>query len=491
MEMSGTDKEITDKEIADKEIAGKETINKEITGRESTGVEPDGRAEIKKKGDLTQGPVMSSMIRFAIPMILGNLLQQCYNVADTLIVGRFLGPDALAAVGSAYTLMTFITSILLGLSMGSGALFSIRFGERDYEGLKDAMTASFALIAVICVVLNVAVFIFIDEILWFLRVPDEVWELMREYRVVIYYGIAATFLYNYFASLLRAIGDSATPLIFLAVSAIMNIFLDLWFVVGLDRGVAGAAEATVISQYASGIGILLFTFFRKKELRPKRHNLRIRRECLRDISTFSILTCVQQSVMNLGILMVQGLVNSFGPAVMAAFAAAVKIDSFAYMPVQDFGNAFSTFIAQNYGAKKQDRIRKGLRGAIVTAVIFSLSVSALVFIFAPKLMLIFIDAGELEIIAEGVRYLRVEGAFYCGIGCLFLLYGLYRALGKPGMSVVLTVISLGTRVALAYILSAIPQIGVVGIWWSVPIGWFLADAAGLIYYLLKKDELTL
>ena len=444
-----------------------------------------------KKGDLTTGPVMSSMIRFAIPMILGNLLQQCYNVADTLIVGQFLGPDALAAVGSAYTLMTFITSILLGLCMGSGALFSIRFGERDYDRLKEAMAASFVMIASICVVLNILVFLLTDQILWFLRVPDEVWDLMREYLVVIFYGIIATFLYNYFASLLRAIGDSATPLIFLAVSAVLNIVLDLWFVVGLERGVAGAAEATVISQYVSGVGVMIFTWFRKRELRPERRHLRIRKACLKEISGFSLLTCVQQSVMNLGILMVQGLVNSFGPAIMAAFAAAVKIDSFAYMPVQDFGNAFSTFIAQNYGARKQDRIKEGLKGAVITAVIFSITVSALVFVFAPKLMLIFVDASEAEIIFEGVRYLRIEGAFYCGIGCLFLLYGLYRALGKPGMSVVLTVISLGTRVALAYILSAIPAIGVIGIWWSVPIGWFLADAVGIGYYLLKKDRLTI
>ena len=446
---------------------------------------------VLKKGDLTSGPVMSSMLRFAVPMILGNLLQQCYNVADTLIVGQFLGANALAAVGSAYTLMTFITSIMLGLSMGSGALFSIRFGERDYDRMKESMTASFVLIAGICIVLNVLVFLLIDQILWFLRVPDEVWDLMREYLVVIFYGIIATFLYNYFASLLRAIGDSRTPLIFLAISAVLNIVLDLWFVVGLERGVAGAAEATVISQYVSGVGLMAFTWFRKKELRPEKRHLRVTRRCLSEISSFSLLTCVQQSVMNLGILMVQGLVNSFGPAVMAAFAAAVKIDSFAYMPVQDFGNAFSTFIAQNYGARKTDRIRAGLKGAIITAVIFSVTVSALVFVFSPQLMLIFVDAGEAEIIAEGVRYLRTEGAFYCGIGCLFLLYGLYRALGKPSMSVVLTVISLGTRVALAYLLSAIPAIGVVGIWWSVPIGWFLADAVGIGYYLLHKDKLTL
>ncbi|MGN0997661.1 MAG: MATE family efflux transporter, partial [Candidatus Ventricola sp.] len=187
--------------------------------------------------------------------------------------------------------------------------------------------------------------------------------------------------------------------------------------------------------------------------------------------------------------MVQGLVNSFGSTVMAAFAAAVKIDAFAYMPVQDFGNAFSTFIAQNFGARKDERIRKGLVGAAAASILFCAAVSLLVCVFARPLMALFVGKDEALVIAEGVRYLRIEGAFYGGIGCLFLLYGLYRALKRPGMSVVLTVISLGTRVALAYLLSAIPSVGVVGIWWSVPIGWALADAVGILYYLRKKQQL--
>ena len=276
------------------------------------------------------------------------------------------------------------------------------------------------------------------------------------------------------------------PLAFLAVSAVLNIALDLWFVLGLNRGVAGAAEATVIAQYLSGVGIAVYTLARFPQARAIGKLSGLRRARVREVLSFSTLTCVQQSVMNLGILMVQGLVNSFGPIVMAAFAAAVKIDAFAYMPVQDFGNAFSTFIAQNYGAKRQDRIRAGLKSAVRMAMIFCVIVSALVFAFAAPLMRLFVDAAETEVIREGVRYLRIEGAFYCGIGCLFLLYGLYRALGRPGMSVALTVVSLGARVALAYLLSAIPAVGVVGIWWSVPIGWALADLVGLICYRTVK-----
>ena len=440
-------------------------------------------------GDLTQGPVLKTMMKFAVPMILGNLLQQCYNVADTLIVGQFIGADALAAVGSSYTLMTFLTSILLGLCMGSGTVFSIRFGQKDPDGLREAMWTSFILIAGLTILLNILAFAGTDLIIRLLQVPREIRGMMRSYLTVIFAGIAATFLYNYFASLLRAVGNSVAPLLFLALSAILNIVLDLWFVIGLDRGVAGAAEATVISQYVSGLGLLIYTWIRFPEFRFSGVTLRLRPECVREITGFSLLTCIQQSVMNLGILMVQGLVNSFGTTVMAAFAAAVKIDSFAYMPVQDFGNAFSTFIAQNHGAQKKDRIRKGLKSAVLVSITFCLVISGLIWLFARPLMLLFVNPEETAILAEGIRYLHIEGSFYCGIGCLFLLYGLYRALGKPGMSVILTVISLGTRVALAYLLSSVPAFGVAGIWWSVPIGWFLADLTGLIFYIRKKDRL--
>ena len=439
--------------------------------------------------NLTQGPITKTLVFFALPMIGGNMLQQLYNIADTLIVGRFIGSGALAAVGSSYTLMTFLTSILLGLCMGSGAVFSIRYGEGDMEKLHESLGASFVLILAVAAVLNLAVFLLIDPIMYLLQVPEEIYVMMREYLCVIFWGILATFLYNYFACLLRAVGNSVAPLIFLAVSSVMNIVLDLWFVLGFHWGVAGAAFATVLSQYVSGIGLAVYTYWKTPEFRIQPRYLKPKPAMLKEIGQFSFLTSVQQSVMNLGILMVQGLVNSFGTVIMAAFAAAVKIDSFAYMPAQEFGNAFSTFVAQNYGAGKSGRIREGIKKAVLMSVGFCLVISLLVFIFARPLMTIFVDPSETEILAAGVEYLRIEGAFYCGIGCLFLLYGLYRAIKRPGMSVVLTIFSLGTRVVLAYGLSAIDFIGVTGIWWSVPIGWALADLVGFLYYKKNKKKL--
>lgn len=446
--------------------------------------------ESMKQRSLTEGNITKNLIYFALPMMAGNLLQQCYNVADTLIVGRFLGANALAAVGSSYTLMTFLTSILIGMCMGSGAVFSICFGEGAQRRLKSGMVHSFILVGVVTLVLNLVSFGGLSQILVLLQVPEEVVPYMRDYLQVIFVGITATFLYNYFAALLRAVGNSVTPLIFLGISAVLNIILDLVFIIAFGRGVRGAAEATVLAQFVSGIGIAVYTGKHFPQFHISKEDLHFDKNVLKEISSLSFLTCIQQSIMNFGILMVQGLVNSFGAVVMAAFAAAVKIDSFAYMPVQDFGNAFSTFIAQNYGAGKSERIEKGIKSAAMAAFGFCLVISAAVCIFARPLMEIFVKSTETEIIQVGVGYLRIEGAFYFGIGILFLLYGFYRAVKRPGMSVVLTVLSLGTRVVLAYMLSAVPAIGVKGIWAAVPIGWILADTVGVLYYQKNKKKLV-
>ncbi len=439
--------------------------------------------------DLTAGSVTKGMLLFAGPMILGNLLQQLYNVADTLIVGQFLGAGPLAAVGSSFTLMVFLTSIILGLCMGSSVVFSMLYGAKREDDLKTSFFIAFVFIAGVTLVINTLAFAFIDPLLRVLQIPASILEYTRSYLLIIFGGIGFTFIYNYFASLLRGIGNSVVPLVFLAVSAILNIILDLVLILRFNMGVSGAALATITAQGVSAVSIGIYSFLKIPVLRLKRTHLRFNQAIVQDVVQYSLLTCVQQSIMNFGILMIQGLVNSFGVSVMAAFAAAVKIDSFAYMPVQDFGNAFSTYIAQNYGAGKADRIQKGIRCAILTALEFCILISVIVFFFGSSLMLIFVRPEETEIIAIGTVYLKVEGACYCGIGCLFLLYGLYRGIGRPGISVVLTVISLGTRVALAYLLAPVPAVGLLGIWWAIPIGWFLADITGLLYWRFRHKQL--
>lgn len=439
--------------------------------------------------DLTQGNITKSLIKFTIPLILGNLLQQLYNITDTIIVGKFIGSNALASVGSAYTLMTFLTSIILGLCMGCGVVFSIKFGEKNEADLKQSMYVSFILISVVTVIITLVSYLFTDEIMVLLKVPSDIVDLLKEYLLVIFSGIVFIFIYNYFACLLRAVGNSVVPLIFLGISTVVNIVLDIVFIVEFNMGVFGAGFATVIAQVIAGIGISLYTMIKFSELKINRQNMFFSKRMIREISKYSVLTCIQQSVMNFGILMVQGLVNSFGTAVMAGFASGVKIDAFAYMPLQDFGNAFSTFIAQNFGANKKDRIRKSIFVVLKIVFVFSMVISLLVFIFAEQLIMIFVNANETEIIKIGATYLRIEGVFYLGIGILFCLYGFYRAISKPFMSLVLTIISLGLRVVLAYILSGYESIGIIGIWVAVPIGWLIADIYGILFYIfsIKKS----
>ena len=434
------------------------------------------------KRDLTQGSIPRGLLGFALPLILGNLLQQLYNLADTWVVGRFIGEGALAAVGSSYTLMTFLTSILLGLCMGSSVYFSIQYGPQDPDRLRNGIFQSFLLIGGLTLLLNLTVYLALDGILVLLQIPPDLLGLTKEYLQWVFAGMAATFLYNFFANLLHSVGDSATPLVFLGISVVLNIGLDILFVVPLGMGVRGAAMATVIAQFVAGLGLFLYTWFAFPALRVQKRHRYWDRAALKNLLNLSLFTCLQQSVMNFGILMVQGLVNSFGTAVMAAFAVAVKIDTIAYMPVQDFGNAFSTFVAQNYGAEKRDRIRTGTHWAVFWVVLFCLVIGGLVCLLAPRLMAAFVGGDAAEVIAIGTGYLRIEAAFYLGIGILFLLYGYFRAVNRPAVSVVLTICSLGTRVLLAYTLSALPALGVNGIWIAIPIGWFLADATGILLW---------
>ena len=431
--------------------------------------------------DLTRGPVTKSMLLFAIPMILGDLLQQYYNIADTLIVGQFLGRDALAAVGSSFTLMTFLTSIILGLCMGSGALLSMRFGQRDERALCENLCASFFFIALVTVLLNILSFVCLDGLRTFLRVPAEVWGDMREYLFVIFMGIPAVFLYNYFASFLRAIGNSVIPLGFLAVSAVLNIALDLWFVIGLNRGVAGTAEATVIAQYVSGIGIAAYAFMRFPQVRSVWKLCCLRCGRIQEIVSFSTLTCVQQSIMNLGILMVQGLVNSFGPVVMAAFAAAVKIDAFAYMPVQDFGNAFSTYVAQNYGAGQPERIRKGMREIYLYSLVVMVVTVLLMQVSAEWLVRMVSGSSEALVLENGARYLRWTSPFYAVLGVLLSTRYALQSLGEKVLPLFSSVIEFLGKVV--FVLVFIPHFAYNAVILCEPVIWcFMALYLVAVYH---------
>ncbi len=435
----------------------------------------------KMKHDLTSGRISTALLAFSGPMVAGNLLQQMYNLADTWIVGRCLGEQALAAVGSTYTLTTLLYSVIIGLCMGSGAVVSFYYGKKEEKQLRSCVGLSFFWIGAVAVVLEIAALCSVSGILHLLQIPGEILDMTRSYVTIILTGMLFTFFYQFYAYLLRALGNSAVPLLFLGIASVLNIVLDFLFVMYLKMGVSGAACATVAAQAFSGIGLAVYALVREPRLRFSLANLWPEKARVQMILRMTLGSSIQQSVMNFGILLVQGRINSFGTTVMAAFAVAVKIDTLAYMPAQEFANAYSLFISQNFGAGKQERIRRGTKAAAWTSGLFCSAVSVLVVVFARQLMQCFVERSQTDVIAVGMQYLRTEGAFYLGIGILFLLYGYFRGVNRPEMALLLTVISLGTRVVLAYLLSAVHTIGVFGIWIAIPIGWLLADAVGCFY----------
>ena len=437
--------------------------------------------------DMTKGNPSKLIMRFALPMILGNIFQQIYNLVDTIIVGRFVGADALAAVGSSFAIITFITSIIIGLAMGVGILFAQFYGAKELERFKESIVVSVVFIGGITIMLMVISILGIDVILNMFNMPKELFSSSKDYLIIILFGLAFIFIYNLATALLRAIGDSKRPLYFLIISSIINVVLDLVFVINFGLGVRGAAYATIIAQGVSALLAFIYVVKNVSFIKFKAKDIRISSTTLKLVTKNSVLTAVQQSIMNFGILMVQGLVNKFGVTVMAAFAAGVKIDSIAYMPVQDFGNAFATYVAQNKGAEKLDRIKEGVKSTIKTIIIFCLVTSTLILVFSRYIMLLFVDKSEVEVIALGVEYISVVSIFYVLIGLLFMFYGLYRGIGMLNMSIILTIVSLGTRVILAYVLSE-TALGARGIWWSIPIGWALADLLGVIAYRKKLGK---
>ena len=417
--------------------------------------------------------------------MLGNILQQCYNIADTLIVGRYVGNDALAAVGASYTLMIFLTSIILGLSMGAGAFISMEFGKKDYDRMKNGIVLAFVLIGGITLLITFAFFAGINNIIKFLQIPSEIIRLTKQYLIIIGIGIIATFFYNFFGNGLRAIGNSLMPLIYLGISAVLNIVLDL-FIVKFNLGVAGAAEATVISQYVSGMGITIYALLKSTHFRIKLKHLKFDMNIVKELANLSILTALQQSVMNFGILLVQGLVNSFGTVVMAAFAAAVKIDTLAYSPVQDFGNAVSTFVAQNYGAGKKERIFKSVRICLAMAVAVCGGIVLFLAIFCRPLFSIFTT--DQNVINIGIDMLRFMAPCYTIYVFIEVLSGALRGTGDVLLP---TLITLGgvCLIRIPWIMFVLPAHHTTTcVMLSYPISWITTTALIIPYYLYRKKH---
>ena len=428
--------------------------------------------------DLTTGKPEKVLWQFCLPLFGSIIFQQLYNIADSFVAGKFISDNALAAVGNSYEITLIFIAFAFGCNIACSVLAALFFGAKQYKDLKTAVYTALISSCVICAALMLVGTLCCDSLLRLIKTPEEVFADSKLYLDIYIYGLPFVFLYNVATGIFSALGDSKTPFIFLACSSTSNIAVDILFVTAFNMGVAGVAWATFLCQGISCVLALVVVFRRFAKI-PTEGKVKIFSwNHFGRFAVIAIPSILQQSFISVGNIVIQGVINSFGSGVMAGYSASVKLNNLVITSLTTLGNGISNFTAQNIGAGKPERVKQGIREAALLSLSFCAVVSALVFLFARPLLTLFIDPGEREILAVGVHYLRVEGVFYVGIGLLFLLYAIYRGLERAGMSVVLTVISLGLRVALAYAFA--PHFGVTAIWLAIPIGWFIADAVGLI-----------
>ena len=438
------------------------------------------------------GNPAKSLILFAIPMVVGQLFQQIYSLADTMIVGRTLGQGPLGAVGSSVAICWVYVAIALGLGMGCSVVISQLFGAGRITRMKTAISTSIISMLALSLIFLVIGLISCDGVMILMNTPDELLSDARTYYTIYIIGFPGLFLYNIANSIFNALGKSKIPLFFLAGSALLNIGLDLWFILGFHWGVAGAAIATIVSQYLAAIlSFIVLLIYLRKEFSSREENTNDKPKLfdfsmLSNIARVAIPTMITQTILSVGIVVLQALVNSFGPDVMAGFTAASKIDGLAIVPMVQIGNAISTFTAQNVGAEQFDRVGKGFHAALAMTAVVSLTVAAVMFIWCKPIVGWFMDASSsMEAISIGADYVKIVCVFYIVMGFMNNTCGVLRGAGDVMPTMVSLLVNFGIRVAFAYVMTGIFH-SPIYIWWSNPIGWFFGLAIAYIRYRSGK-----
>lgn len=435
--------------------------------------------------DMTVGKPGRTLFLFAVPMVLGNLFQQFYNIIDSVIVGNYVGADALAAVGASASITFLFVAVASGLSIGSSVIISQYFGARRYADMKTAIQTVQISAAMIAVILTGVGMLATDAILGFMNTPKSIFEDASLYLKIYFCGLIFLFLYNMLTASFQAIGDSKSPLVFLAGSSLCNIVLDLYFVRDLHMGVAGAAAATVIAQAVSVVFSFVWLRVRLRKMHIKEESRYFDPHILSVICKVAVPSMLQQSMVSIGIFLVQRLVNGYGEAVMAGFAAATKIDSIAILPMVNVGSAVSTFTAQNIGGDKPERVRQGFRSGMVMSAGIGLIVTVILFLYADVFVGAFMDSGSNQAaIQTGVEYLHVVGMTYAMMGLMNCCGGVLRGAGDIKWFLAVTLLNLSSRVVLAYGMAMF--LGASAVWYSIPIGWTIGFVIGFVRYKSGK-----
>ena len=435
---------------------------------------------------MTEGSVWRHIVRFALPVFWGNLFQQLYNVVDSLVVGNFLGSDALAAVGSSSHLIFLLVGLFSGIFTGASVVISRYYGARDDAGVRTAVHTTVAFGLVAGVVITIAGVLLTPHLLIWMGTPESVLPNSILYFRIYFGGIIFVILYNTAAGIFQAVGDSRHPLYYLIVSSVVNVVLDLLFVIQFNMGVAGVAWATLIAQGMCAIASLVVMFQRMKKLpcEPERANMKIplfHMTAVKRIAQIGLPSMLQQSLVSLSMMMMQGLVNSYGKVLVAGYTAATKIDSLAMLPNMNFSNAMSSYTAQNIGAGKYERVKEGLKASLFMVVVFSLLITVIIFLFGNQLLSLFLDPGDASgAMGYGLAYMHTVSLFYILMGLLFVPNGMLRGAGDMAAFTFSSMANLFSRVGIAYALVYLTPLGANAIWWSIPAGWLIGAAVSLL-----------
>lgn len=435
--------------------------------------------------DMTYGNPSKILFYFALPMVLGNILQQLYNIVDSMIVGNFVGADALAAVGASYPITFVLITVSNGCGIGCGVVISQFYGGKLMNKVKTSIFTSMVFISFFSFLIMIFGIIFCNNILSLMNTPDAIFTDSSIYIKIYFMGVVFLFLYNIINSSFNALGNSKTPLKFLLFSSFLNIVLDLLFVVKFNAGVAGAAIATLISQglsaFLSLLSLLISLNNIKCPIKTKIFDFSI----LKNISKIAVPSILQQSIVSIGNLFVQSLVNSYGTVVIAGYAAAVKIDSITILPMANMSNAVSTFTGQNIGAHKEERIYHGYKAALIMIGIFCAFIICILFMFGHKLIGLFVDpSANSGVIDVGTQYMKIVSVFYFFMGLMVITNGVLRGSGDIKVFLASTITNLSTRVIFAYVLAFF--IGASAIWYAVPLGWIFASIVSVTRYRSNK-----
>lgn len=439
------------------------------------------QAKTKKRGNLmTEGPIVKQIVMFAIPLLLGNLFQQLYNTVDSIIVGNFVGSDALAAVGSSGSIINLIVSLLMGITLGSSVVISNYFGARDIEHMRKAIHTSIALGLIAGAIIMIVGVVFSPQILIWMGTPQNVLTQSTLYLRIIFMGMVGSMLYNVGGSIFRAVGDSRHPLYYLIFASLMNIVLDLVFVVGFHMGITGVALATIISQFVSAILTIAKLMKDDTEYKVNLKEIKLYAPEAKMIINIGIPSGIQNSVIALSNVVVQANINSFGSAAMAGCGAYVKLDGFAVMPAISFGMALTTFIGQNMGAKRQDRMKKGARFGILASMITVEVAGIFLFLFAEPLIGLF-DKNP-EVIYYGTQMARTNSLFYMFLAGAHSMAGALRGAGrtKVPMLVMLACWCLMRMTWITVMIRYINDIHIVFL--GYPITWIASMICFVLYY---------